>query len=306
MVVEKEVVESSTRINEKEVASIKLKTKCFNLRDTLECGQCFRWERLDDGNLGRQHSEYIGVISDRVLYVRQDEDMLYVSSNVEENLKRVVEYYFDLYNDYDMIEEEISKIDENIKKAVKNTTGIHILNQAQFETIISYIISSNNNIPRIKKSIAEICKRYGTKVKFLGKDYYLFPTIEQLSNVSVEEFKACGVGFRDRYLVKTIADLKENNVCDECNTILTNNQLKKILMSFVGIGPKVADCVMLFSFGRQDVFPIDVWIKRVMEKLYMKKECSLNEIVKFAENNFGSYSGIVQQHLFHNIRNEMM
>ena len=114
------------------------------------------------------------------------------------------------------------------------------------------------------------------------------------------------VGFSEKYLVKTIADLKENNVCDECNTILTNSQLKKILMSFVGVGPKVADCVMLFSFGRQDVFPIDVWVKRAMEKLYMKKECTLNEIVKFAEQNFGSYSGIVQQHLFHNIRNELM
>lgn len=307
MVVEKEVMKCGTSIGGKNVSCITLKTKCFNLKDTLECGQCFRWERLDDGSSNdRYNSEYIGVISDRVLYVRQDGDMLYVASNIEENLKRAVEYYFDLYNDYDMIEDEISKIDDIVKVAVRNTTGIHILNQAQFETIVSYIISSNNNIPRIKKSISEISKRYGTKVEFLGKDYFLFPTIEQLSKVSVEEFKACGVGFRDKYLVKTIADLRENNVCDECNTILTNNQLKKILMSFVGVGPKVADCVMLFSFGRQDVFPIDVWVKRAMEKLYMKKECSLNEIVKYAEENFGGYSGIVQQHLFHNIRNELM
>ena len=299
MVVEKDVVKS-------DVASITLKTKCFNLQDTLECGQCFRWERIDSGENGRDYSEYIGVISDRVLHVKQSKNTLYVTSNVEKNLKRVVQYYFDLYNNYDTIEEEISKIDDTIKEAVKNTTGIHILNQAQFETIISYIISSNNNIPRIKKSIAEISKRYGTKVEFEGNEYYLFPTIEQLAEVSKEDFKSCGVGFRDKYLVKTVADLKENNVCDECNTILTNSQLKKILMSFVGVGPKVADCVMLFSFGRQDVFPIDVWVKRAMEKLYMKKECSLKEIVKFAEDNFGGYSGIIQQHLFHNIRNELM
>ncbi|MBR1884293.1 MAG: 8-oxoguanine DNA glycosylase [Clostridia bacterium] len=298
------VVEKNVEKND--VASIVLKTKCFNLQDTLECGQCFRWERIDDGSLGRDYSEYIGVISDRVLHVKQEKDKLYVTSNVEDHLKRVVQYYFDLYNNYDTIEEEISKIDENIKKAVGNTSGIHILNQAQFETIISYIISSNNNIPRIKKSIAEISKRYGTKVEFEGKKYYLFPTIDQLSNVTIAEFKECGVGFRDKYLVKTIADLKENNVCDECNTALTNSQLRKILMSFVGVGPKVADCVMLFSFGRQDVFPIDVWVKRAMENLYMDKECSIKEITRFANDRFGSYSGIVQQHLFHNIRNELM
>ena len=288
------------------VNGLVLKTKCFNLRDTLECGQCFRWIRLDDESMGRDYSEYIGVISDRVLHMKQEKDKLYVWSNVEKDLKRVVEYYFDLYNDYDRIENQISKIDDNVKNAVENTTGIHILNQEQFETIISYIISANNNIPRIKKSISEISKRYGTKVEFEGKDYYLFPTIDQLSNVTIEEFKDCGVGFRDKYLVKTIADLKENNVCDECNTALTNSQLKKILMSFVGVGPKVADCIMLFSFGRQDVFPIDVWIKRAMENLYMKKECSINEISRFASDKFGVYSGIVQQHLFHNIRNEMM
>lgn len=300
------VVEEVVKSEVENVANLKIKTKCFNLQDTLECGQCFRWERIDDGSRGRDYSEYVGVICDRVLRVKQEKDDLYITSNVQENLKRVVGYYFDLYNNYDTIEEEISKIDENIKRAVENTTGIHILNQDQFETIISYIISSNNNIPRIKKSIAEISKRYGTKVEFEDKDYYLFPTIEQLANVTVEEFKDCGVGFRDKYLVKTVADLKENNICDECNTILTNGQLRKILMSFVGVGPKVADCVMLFSFGRQDVFPIDVWIKRAMENLYMNKECSLNEISKFAEEKFGGYSGIIQQHLFHNIRNELM
>ena len=283
-----------------------IKTKCFNLQDTLECGQCFRWERLDDGENGRDYSEYVGVISDRVLHVKQEKNMFYVSSNNKDHLKRVVDYYFDLYNNYDTIEEAICKIDDTVKKAVDNTTGIHILNQAQFETIISYIISANNNIPRIKKSIAEISRRYGTEVDFEGKSYYLFPTIDQLANVTVEEFKDCGVGFRDKYLVKTISDLKENNVCDECNTALTNSQLRKILMSFVGIGPKVADCVMLFSFGRQDVFPIDVWIKRSMENLYLKRECSINEINRFASERFGAYSGIVQQHLFHNMRNEMM
>ncbi|MEG1704980.1 MAG: DNA glycosylase [Clostridia bacterium] len=290
----------------KENPDLVLKVECFNLFDTLECGQCFRWKKIMSDSENRYNSEFIGIISDRVIRIKQNNNFIYVYSNLKENLKDTVEYYFDLYNNYARIESEIICLDDNIKKAVKNTTGIHILNQATFETLISYIISSNNNIPRIKKSIEEISNRYGKKVIFEEKEYHLFPTIEELSNVTEAEFKACGVGFRDKYLVKTVADLMENNIYAECTSKLTNVQLKKVLMSFVGVGPKVADCVMLFSYGRQDVFPIDVWVKRVMEKLYLKKESSLKEIFEYAEDYFGSYAGIIQQHLFYNIRNGLL
>ena len=280
-----------------------LKIECFNLLDTLECGQCFRWKRIDNG-IDRNNSEFIGVISDRVIRIRQNNEYIFVFSNIKEKLKDVICYYFDLYNNYQKIEKLISKIDNHIGNAVNKTTGIHILNQDNLETLLSYIISSNNNIPRIKKSINEISKRYGTHVDFEGEDYYLFPNLDQLKNVTIEEFKDCGVGFRDKYLVKTIADLVENNICDEQTTKLSNSQLKKILMNFVGVGPKVADCVMLFSFGRQDVFPIDVWVKRVMEKLYFSKDTNIKEIEMYATRKFGSYAGIIQQHLFYNMRND--
>lgn len=281
-----------------------LKTVCFNLKDTLECGQCFRWKRIDN-NLGenRYISEYIGVISDRVIRIRQINNTIYVYSNVKENLKETIEYYFDLYNNYDRIEKEISVLDKTVERAVKNTSGIHILNQATFEALISYIISANNNIPRIKKSIEEICKRYGKKVMFEGNEYHLFPTIKELSNVTEAEFKSLSVGYRDKYLVKTVRDLMENVVYEECTSKLTNAQLKKVLMSFTGVGPKVADCVMLFSYGRQDVFPIDVWVRRAMEKLYLKKESTIKEVAEYAEDYFGNYAGIIQQHLFYNMRN---
>lgn len=302
MVIEKEKLNLITISN----ISLVLKVECFNLLDTLECGQCFRWKKISENSEDRYNSEFVGVISDRVIRIRQQGNKIYVNSNVKENLKETIEYYFDLYNNYSKIESEIICLDDNIKEAVKNTSGIHILNQSTFETLISYIISANNNIPRIKKSIDEICRRYGKKVIFEDKEYYLFPTIEELGGVSQEEFKSCGVGFRDKYLFKTVSDLLENNIYAECNSKLTNAQLKKVLMSFVGVGPKVADCVMLFSYGRQDVFPIDVWVKRVMEKLYLKKESSLKEILEYAEDYFGSYAGIIQQHLFHNIRNGML
>ncbi|MEG1009227.1 MAG: DNA glycosylase [Clostridia bacterium] len=279
-----------------------IETKCFNLYDTLECGQCFRWKNINFCD--RNNSEFIGVICDRVVKIKQIDKKLYISSNNKNDLEDVINYYFDLYNNYSKIENYILKIDSNIKKAVNNSSGIHILNQDPFETLISFIISANNNIPRIKKSIEEISKRYGKKVIFENNEYYLFPTINELKNVSIDDFKLCSVGFRDKYIVKTISDIIDRDISFICLSKLTNSQLKTVLMSFAGVGPKVADCVMLFSFGRQDVFPIDVWIKRVMEKLYFKKEVSIKLINEYQVANFSSYSGIIQQHLFYNVRNQ--
>lgn len=301
MIIEKQDLEVDLNIDIKNNIirpDLIIKTKCFNLLDTIECGQCFRWKKTDC-----EKTEFIGVISDRVLRIKQCNDLLYIWSNVKNNLKEKVEYYFDLYNDYCKIENDISKIDNHVKEAVKKTSGIHILNQDPFETLISFIISSNNNIPRITKSIEKICSRYGRKVIFENEEYYLFPKIEELKNVTEEEFKDCGVGFRDKYLVKTIFDMQDRSICPKQISCLDNARLKTVLMSFSGVGPKVADCVMLFSFGRQDVFPIDVWVKRVMEKLYFKKETTLKDIIEYSEKYFGSNSGIVQQHLFHNMRN---
>jgi len=303
MIIEKEKLEDEIFVK----PDLIFKTKCFNLLDTLECGQCFRWKRIDNNSEENRYvSEFIGVISDRVIRIKQMNEYIYVYSNIVENLKETIEYYFDLYNDYDRIENEIVKLDKNIEIAVKNSTGIHILNQSTFETLISYIISANNNIPRIKKSVEEISRRYGKMVIFENKEYYLFPTIKELSEVTVEEFKSCSVGFRDKYIVKTVADLMENNIYAEYTSKLTNVQLKKVLMLFVGVGPKVADCVMLFSYGRQDVFPIDVWVKRVMEKLYLNKESTIKEVFEYAEDYFGNYAGIIQQHLFYNMRKGLL
>ena len=136
-----------------------LKLKCFNLKYTLECGQCFRWKKIYE-------NEYIGVIKDRVIKVIQENDTLVIKSSNYDDLENVVKEYFDLNKDYVAIEKRISKIDENVKKAVKNTTGIRILNQDFFETLMSYIISANNNIPRISKSVNLISEKYGKKIIF--------------------------------------------------------------------------------------------------------------------------------------------
>lgn len=283
---------------------IQIQVNCFNLKYTLECGQCFRWEKISE-----EKDTYIGVIYDRVLKIRQIGNVLYVSSNNMENLEEVVKKYFDLYKDYAAIEKRISKVDKNVNKAVKNTSGIRHLNQAFFETLISYIISANNNIPRISKSVKEISKRYGKKVNFEGKDYYLFPTPQQLKAVSKEEYRSCGVGFRDSYILNTVKEVLEGKIDFGKLDEMTTDELRKLLLTFKGVGPKVADCILLFACNRQEVFPIDVWVERVMSVLYFKEAkgaMSKKEILKYADEKFGKDAGIIQQHLFYNMREGMM
>lgn len=283
-----------------------LKVECFNLKYTLECGQCFRWKKVyeDDTQV-----TFIGIIKDRVIKITQKGKEILVKSSKDENLEQIVMDYFDLNTDYKKIEEEISKIDKNVNIAVKNSSGIRILNQDFFEMIMSYIISANNNIPRISKSILEISKRYGKKVEFEDNIYYLFPTLSELLNVSEEDFKKCGVGFRARYLKNTVKYIKENNTNYIDMNRLDTVTLKNELMKMQGVGPKVAECIMLFSMKRKEVFPIDVWVERVMSKLYFKDlggKVKRKDIVKYSEDNFKSYAGIIQEHLFMNIREKLL
>lgn len=280
---------------------IEIKVECFNLKATLECGQCFRWKKIDE-------NEYIGVIKDRVIRVKQIGDMLKVWSNNEKDLKNVVINYFSLDKDYKKIEEEISCIDDNIQKSLKNSSGLRHLNQDFFECLISYIISANNNIPRISKSVNEISKRYGKKVMFENEEYYLFPTINELKDVTIEDYRNCGVGFRDKYLYSTVNMIINDNIELEKLKKYDTLKLKKILLSFKGVGNKVADCILLFSCGKSEVFPIDVWVEKVMKKLYFdnKEDVTKTQILEYACTNFKQYSGIVQQHLFYNIRENMI
>lgn len=276
---------------------IRIETKCFNLKYTLECGQCFRWKQQEDGY-------YIGIIKDRVIKIKQEGNTLYVLSDKEENLIEVISTYLGLDDDYEEIEKRIVLVDENVRKAVSNTTGLRFLKQDFFETIISYIISANNNIPRISKSVNEISRRWGEKIEFEDNEYYAFPRPEQLAEVSIEEFRDCGVGFRDKYIYETVQGILSGNVdLDEMFEMETSD-LKKTLLSLKGIGPKVADCILLFSCSRKEVFPIDTWVEKVMKKLYFenREDVSKKEIQEYADTFFKQDAGIIQQHLFYNER----
>ncbi|MEG0074123.1 MAG: DNA glycosylase [Clostridia bacterium] len=279
---------------------IEIKVTCFNLQETLDCGQCFRWYKNED-------SSFTGVIKDRVVNLKQEKDIIYIDSNKEENLEETIKEYLDLNVEYIDIEKEIYNIDTNIQKALQNTSGMRILNQDKFETVISYIISANNNIPRIKKSVDEISKKYGEKQIYKGKEYYTFPSVASLSKASKEDLRALGVGFRDKYIVSTVDKIKSKENFLEDLDKLSTDDLKKELITFSGVGSKVADCVILFAYNRKEAFPVDTWVKKVMQKLYYScNEIDNKIILEDSKKRFGKYAGIIQQHLFQNIRKELI
>ena len=269
----------------------------FNSKHIFECGQCFRWDEESDGS-------YTGIVGKNVINVKQVENRVIFSSYGVDNLEKIVINYFDLTRNYEEIKDKLSKIDEHLARSIEYGSGIRILNQDLWETIISFIISANNNIPRIKGIINRISKNYGEKIEWNGKEYYTFPTVEELSKASVEELRALGLGFRDVRVYETTRKILEKQVdLEELHKEKDTQKVRDILLTLDGVGPKVADCILLFStLKRFDVFPIDVWVRRVMNELYIKNEdetkVSKKEIEKLAKEKYGNLEGIAQQYLF--------
>lgn len=273
--------------------------KSFEPRDIFDCGQCFRWNVEEDGS-------YTGIFGNNVLNVKKQTDNKIIFSGIcDGDIEQICTYYFDLNRDYEEIKNKLSKIDNNLATSIKYGSGIRLLNQDLWETIISFITSANNNIPRIKGILNRMSAKYGNEINFRGRKFYTFPTIEKLSEASIQDLRDLGLGFRDKYIYETtkmiinkeidIEKLKQEN-----DTIKMRSELLKLS----GIGPKVADCILLFStLKRMDVFPIDVWVRRVMNELYIHNpdETKVNkkEIEKLAKEKFGDLEGIAQQYLFY-------
>ena len=285
----------------------------FNLEHIFECGQCFRWNKIDD-------QKYIGVINNAVVQVQKSgNDFIFTGEFLNEtkdnnkkgiNFKKLITYYFDLETDYSKYKEKLSKVDSYLSESIKFGEGIRILNQDLWETIISFIISANNNIPRIKKIIERVSENYGNEIIFEGKKYYTFPTPEALSKASVKDLRNMGLGFRDERVFNTNKKILSKEIDLERIKKLDNtNEMREELLRLDGVGPKVADCILLFSLKRLDVFPIDVWIRRVMNDLYIHNEneekVSKNEIQKLAEEKFLGLEGIAQQYLYYWSREEL-
>lgn len=270
-----------------------------NVRDfdpvhIFECGQCFRWLKQDDGS-------YIGVAKERAIRLSYDNGAIEIINSTIQDFINIWYEYFDLGRDYSEIKEKLAK-DDIMREAIKFGYGIRFLKQDLWEMIISFIISANNMIPRIMRTVSSIAKVYGEEIELQGKEYYTFPQVDKLSNSSVEELDFCKGGFRCKYIINTSRMAMKGEVrLDKLNDMNTENARKE-LMKFPGVGPKVADCILLFSGLKYDVFPVDVWVKRVMEELYFKRDASFKEIQDFARDYFGELAGFAQQYLFYYAR----
>ena len=269
----------------------------FCLKHIFDCGQCFRWNEEDD-------KSYTGVIKEGVINVKKQDENIIFNGMLCSDIKEIVFNYFDLKRNYEEIKNKLSKIDENVNLSIKYGEGIRILNQDLWETIISFIISANNNIPRIKGIIERLSEKYGKEVIWNEKKYYLFPRPEELKNVTVQDFRDLGTGFRDIRLFETTNKILTKEVDLQSLYNLDTKDARDELLTLSGVGPKVADCILLFSdLKRFDVFPIDVWVRRVMNELYIKNpdETKVNkkEIAKIAKEKFGDLEGLAQQYLFY-------
>ena len=285
-------------------------TESFEPKHIFECGQCFRWNKEKDGS-------YTGVVGSNVLNVKKEKKEIVITGMCEDEIKNLCKEYFDLNTNYEEIKKKLSQIDKYIKESINYGYGIRILNQDNWETLISFIISANNNIPRIKGIIERISQKYGNKIIWNNKEYYTFLTPKELSKASVKDLRDIGLGFRDVRVFETTR-IVNNNMIDinEIGNIKDINILREELLKFPGVGPKVADCIMLFSMKKYNVFPIDVWVKRVMNELYGEEIINCGgtvhhvqgknvlipnnkQILEYAENKFGDLAGLAQQYIYY-------
>ena len=274
--------------------------KNFNIKQILECGQCFRWDKVGEMN-------YIIVAFGKVLEILQEEDKVTFLNTNKEDFETIWFKYFDLERDYDAIKAALS-FDDTLKSSVEYGYGIRLINQEAFELLISFIISARNSIPSIKKTILKISQRWGNEIQYKGNIYYTFPTPEMLKDATEDEIRETGASFRSKYIVDTVKNVNDdlNNPDGTYNLeriiSLSDDECHTALQAFKGVGAKVADCIMLFSMGKQSAFPVDVWVKRAMMHFYNAEEGSLNKIRIFGRTKFGQYAGFAQQYLFYYAR----
>ena len=267
----------------------------LNLENTITCGQIFRFQQEDDDS-------FTIVLSDRVVNIKYINNTLYVDSNNLENLESIIREYLDLDRDYISIINKIRKMDNKLGECLDYSIGLKIIKQNPLECIISYLISQNNSVRNITNSLNKISEYFGEKVLFRGKTYYLFPTLDKLSKISMDEFRKCKVGFRDKYLVGIISSIVDKSL--DINKIynMSSKDALEYLMKFKGIGMKVASCILLFAYQKYDVYPIDTWVKKYMNDTY--KIVGEKNIRDFTNNTYGEYSGLAIQYMFNSKRNK--
>ena len=263
----------------------------FNLRDTLNCGQVFRFFAAED-----RGGAYFVNSADKRCLAYNDGDNAVIECESED--RAYFENYFDLTRDYGAIVNAATAQGGVLKTAAKLGKGIRILNQDKAEALFSFIVSQNNNIPRIKGIIERLCAGAGKKRTFCGAEYYTFPTAAELAAKPLEFFKEIGLGYRAEY-IKCLADGFKATFKEKEFSALTTKDLKKWLVAIHGVGPKVADCVSLFGFHRLDSFPVDTWIEKVYRENFNGTLTDRAKIADYFVETFGKNAGYFQQYLFY-------
>ena len=279
----------------------------FHLLDTLECGQCFHFERTDNG-FNKDEYEYDIVAKDRILHIKEEPDLAGVRLtfyNTEEwEYESIWKEYFDLNRNYDEIKQSVISADPRLEEIIDEYSGIRILNQDFFETLISFIISQNKQIPQIKQVVKNLSNIVGTKfdvtmISTLGSEFdAFFPTAEQIASASEGEIRDSKCGFRAPYIKDAAEKVVSGEISYDELVSLDTNAAREKLMTIHGVGEKVANCVLLFGLGRREAFPVDVWMKRICEYLYFGEDTPKNVIEEYATDKFGRYAGYAQQYLF--------
>jgi len=268
----------------------------FDLVKTFECGQCFRWnvdKRSSSVDNKDNDITYVGVAHGHVLKIHQNKNSIVLSCSIKD-FESIWHDYFDLDRDYAKIRSRLC-IDDYMRKATSYGKGIRMLRQDKWEALCSFIISQNNNIPRIKSIIDKLCSSFGDSIMFENNQYYTFPSAKQLATLSSKDLSPLRCGYRADYIIRAAKSVANREI--NLNKVAKKKQedSRRELKKLHGVGDKVADCVMLFGLHMLDAFPLDVWMKRAVSEHYGSD---------FDPSIFSPFSGIAQQYIFHYIRNK--
>lgn len=261
----------------------------FNPVHTFECGQCFRWNCDQNGI-------YTGISDGRVCRVN-GQSIIFDDKDTE-----YWREYFALDTDYCKIKSKLLRMDKKLCDCIEYGAGIRILKQDLWETIVSFIISANNNIPRIKRIIETMCTMYGDKIAVEEDNLFSFPSPEVVANLTKEDLAPLKVGYRDTYILDAAKKIESGEVNLSNLPNLSDKDAKIELMKIKGVGSKVADCILLFALGRFSVFPTDVWIKRILSDIYKVPD---KEMQNFVNKKYKSLAGYAQQYMYYFYRNNM-
>ncbi len=252
----------------------KINQEDFDLEQTLDCGQCFRFVKKED--------YFEGMAFSKILKIKRDGDFIELDCD-EKDFEEIWKNYFDFDTNYAIIKRELENFSPIMKDAINFAPGIRILKQDPWEALCSFIISQNNNIPRIKGIISRLCENFGEKIG----EFYSFPKPEKIASLTAQDLEPIKSGFRAKYIL----DAAKTATQTDLNQIYTMpiDEARAELMKIKGVGPKVAECVLLYGFHRTECFPLDVWMKRAMEVLFPQNK----------PEDFGLNAGIAQQYIFH-------